>query len=128
MRASINTAWSTTDAFALVAGGRPLPDNGYLLVSLLAISVLMTIHGDVAIGAIGRALAAADAVIFDNDLFVPFAEDRIDRAAHQAIRVGAGATARRHQEVLEPQSFSHQSRFAPMRIGAGFGALIAAGA
>ena len=80
MRASINTAWSTTDAFALVACRRPLADNGYLLVSLLAISVLMPIHGDVAIGAIRRALSTADAAVFDDDLLVSFAENCIDRA------------------------------------------------
>ena len=80
MWASVNTAWSTTDTFALVAGCRPLPYNGYLLVSLLAISVLMPIHGDVAIGAIRRALSTADAVVFDDDLLVSFAEDCIDRA------------------------------------------------
>ena len=80
MRASIDTAWSTTDAFALVAGGRPLPYNGYLLVSLLAISVLMPIHGDVAIGAIRRALSTADAVVFDDDLLVSLSEDCINWA------------------------------------------------
>jgi hypothetical protein len=80
MRASINTAWSTTDAFALVAGCRPLADNGYLLVSLLAISVLMTIHRDVAIGAIRRALSTADAVVFDDDLLVSLSEDCINWA------------------------------------------------
>jgi len=80
MRASINTAGRTTDAFALVAGSRPLPYNGYLLVSLLAISVLMPIHGDVAIGAIRGALPTADAVVFDDDLLVSLSEDCIDRA------------------------------------------------
>ena len=80
MRASINTAGRTTDAFALVACRRPLADNGYLLVSLLAISVLMPIHGDVAIGAIRGALPTADAVVFDDDLLVSLAEDCIDRA------------------------------------------------
>jgi hypothetical protein len=80
MWASINTAWSTTDAFALVACRRPLADNGYLLISLLAISVLMPIHGDVPIGAIRRALSTADAMVFDDDLLVALSENCIDRA------------------------------------------------
>ena len=40
-------------------------------------------------GTIGSAQAAADAVIFDDDLEVLAAMDRIDRAARHAMRIGA---------------------------------------
>ena len=117
MRASINTAWGTTDTLALVAGRRPLSDNGYLLVPLLAVSVLMPVHGDVPIGAIRRALPTADAVVFDDDLLVPLSEDCIDRATDQAIGIGTRAAARGDQEVFEAKSFAYQTGLPFVCIG-----------
>lgn len=88
----------------------------------------MTVHRDVAVGAIGSALTATDAVIFDDDFLVPLTKNGVYGTADEAVGVCARAAAGRNEEVLEPQSFSDQASFSSVRIGAGSGALIAAGA
>ena len=56
----------------------------------------MTKHGDVAIGAVGRALPTTDAVIFDDDLFVPLSKDGVYGTTDEAIGIRARSAARRH--------------------------------
>ena len=86
-------------------------------------------HVDVAIGAVVRAQATADAVLFDLD-FETFAVamDRVDGATNQAIRIGARAAGAGHEPFVEPQPFANEPRHAAVRIGTSLGAFIAAGA
>jgi len=90
MGTSIDTSRSSADALALVASGCPLSHHRNLAVSLDAISILMPDHRDIAVGTVRCALPAADAMVFDHYFLVAFPKDRIDRTAHQAVRVGAG--------------------------------------
>src|SRR5262245_57943723 len=84
-------------------------------------------HVNVAVGAVGRAQAAADAVALDLDLLaLAVAVDRIDRAAHQAVRIGARTATAGHQPLVDPQTVANQPRDALMRVAAGLGALVAA--
>lgn len=91
MGASVDTSRSSTDALALVTSGCPLTHHRDLAVSLDAKSILMPDHRDVAVGTVCSALPAADAMIFDHYFLIAFPKDRIDRTAHQTVRVGAGS-------------------------------------
>ena len=125
MRTCINTSWSPSNALALVASCRALPYHRDLAVTLDPIPVLVTVHRDVPIRAVCRALTAAYTVILDHDLLVPLPKDRIDRTPNQTIRVRAGSTACGHQKILESQAVSNQPCFTIMSIGTCLGTLIA---
>src|SRR5687768_7572004 len=71
------------DVVAEIAHGSPAAEDR---------AVVLLVHVDVAVGAVGRTETAADAVAFDlNLLAVRLAVDGIDRAADQAVGVGATA-------------------------------------
>ena len=89
VRTRINATRRATDALALIASRRTLPYDRYLTIPFLAIAILMTVHRNVTIRTIRCTLTASNAVVFDHNLFVPFAEDGVDRTANEAIRIGA---------------------------------------
>jgi hypothetical protein len=67
-------------------------------------------------------------VAFNVDLeIISLAMNRIDRATHEAIGIGAGATRTGHEEFIEPLPIANQSRYPFMRIRAGARAFIATG-
>ena len=81
---------------------------------------------DVAVGAVVRAQAAADAPVFDDDLERVAAADRADRAADHAQRIAALAAGSGDQVFVEAQTFADQAGDAVVGIGASAYALIAA--
>jgi len=93
---------------------------------LQAISLRPRVHVDVAIRAVVRAQAAADAVALDLNLLpLPIAMDRIDRAPDQAIRIGARPARTGDEPFVDPQPLADQPRDAVMRIAARLGAFVA---
>ena len=67
-------------------------------------------HEDASIGTILRAQAAPDAVIFNHDLEVFPAMNRIDRASHHAVRVSAGPAGGGDKEIIQPSPGPEQAR------------------
>ena len=112
--AGINAPGGAADTLALITCRRLLTNDRDLDFSLDSKSILVAVHGNIAIRTIACAESTADAVILDNDLFGAFAKDRIHWAAYQAIGIGTGSATRRDQEILESQSFTYQSRLAAM--------------
>ena len=55
-------------------------------------AALVRHHENISVRAIQGAQTAADAVIFDHDLQMFAAMNRIDRTTRHAMRIGAGAT------------------------------------
>ena len=57
--------------------------NDWDLSAILnSMAIFVSIHTDIAVGAIAGAQAAADAMVFDNYFFGAFAENRVDGTAH----------------------------------------------
>jgi hypothetical protein len=86
----------------------------------------MTVHRDIAVGAVGGTLATTDAVVFDDDLFISFSENCVDWASHKAVGIGAGSATGRYEKIFESKTFADQTGFPTMSIGTGFRAFIAA--
>ena len=88
-------------------------------------------HENAAVRAIRRAQAAADAVVFDDDLLMPATMDGVHRAAGHAVRRLAGAAGRRYDEisktrpVAEQPGDRHAVRFAAVLLHAAPGAFVA---
>src|SRR5688572_28898513 len=59
------------------------------------------VHGDVAVGAVFGALAAADAVVVDDDGLAGLAVDGVDGAAHEALGVVAGSAGGGDEVLVE---------------------------
>src|SRR5262245_7502064 len=82
---------------------------------------------DVAVGAVIRAQAAADAVALNlNLLSLAVAVNRIHGAAHKAVRIGTGAATAGDEPLVDPQAVADQPRDSLVRVATGFRALIAA--
>ena len=94
MWAGVNAPWGATDTLALITCRRLLTNDRDLNFSLNSESILVTVHGNIAVRTIACTESTADAVILDNDLFGAFAKDRIHWAADQAIGIGTGAATR----------------------------------
>jgi hypothetical protein len=92
------------DISAQVAGRR--------LVRLDRRPDLDRVHVDVAVRAVARAQAAADAMVFDHDLerqvgvVARPTVNRIDRAADQAIRIKTRPTRTGDEKLIEPESLA----------------------
>ena len=67
-------------------------------------------HEDAPVGTILRAQAAPDAVIFNHDLEMFAAMNRIDRAAHHAMRIGAGPAGGGNEKIIQPSPGPEQAR------------------
>ena len=109
--------------------GAQIADHGFgaRLRLLLAVRIGHLHHVDVAVGAIGGAVAAADAPVLDHDIQRVLAADGAHRAARHAQRVHAGAATGGHQEILEAQAVAHQAGDAVVVRGhAGLDAFVAA--
>lgn len=108
------------DVVAEVAHGGPAAEDG---------AVVFLVHVDVAVGAVGRTEAAADAVAFDQDLFaIRLAVNGIDRAADQAVGVGATAAGGGDEPLVKPEAVADEAGDAAVSVGTGLGAFVAAGA
>ena len=83
---------------------------------------------DVAIRAIARAEAAADAPVFDNNFQRVPPADRSHRATDHAQGIAALAAGSGHQIFVEPHAFANQAAHAVMCVRTGAHALIATGA
>ncbi len=82
-------------------------------------------HVDIAIGAIFRTQAAADAPILDDDFQRITAADRTHRAADHAQWVETLAAGRGNQVVIKAQAFAHEARNSVVSIRAGSDACVA---
>src|SRR5260370_5740330 len=81
---------------------------------------------DVAVGAILRAEAAADAPILDDDFERISPSNRADRAADHAERVAALTATRGDEILIEAQTIADETRDAVVSVGASVDACIAA--
>ena len=88
-------------------------------------------HENISVRTIRSAQTAADAVIFDHDLQMFAAMNRIDRTTRHAMRIGAGATRNRDEIIAEAATVAQQARdrhavgFVAMLTDATFGAFVA---
>lgn len=88
-------------------------------------------HRNIAVRAVGRAESAADAVVLDHNLYgswmilARLAMDRVDRTAHKAVGIKAGAARTGDEKILEPQALADQPRDALVRVGTSPRAFIA---
>src|SRR5262249_10999305 len=88
-------------------------------------------HENISIRAIRGAQTAANAVIFDHDLEMFAAMNRIDRTTRHAVWIGAGATRNRDEIIAEAATVAQQTcdrhavRFVAMLTDATFGAFVA---
>src|SRR5262249_47404793 len=85
-------------------------------------------HADVAVGAVGFAQAATDAVAFDFDFGAFAAVNGVNGAADEAVGVFATAAGAGDEKLAEAKAVAFEARNAAVGVGAGFGAFVAAGA
>ena len=108
------------DVVAEVAHGGPAAEDG---------AFVLDVHVDVAVGTVGRAEAAADAVAFDlNLLAVGQPMDGIDWAADEAVGVGATAASRSDEPFVEAETVANEAGDAAVSVGTCLGAFVATGA
>src|SRR5229473_2641777 len=111
-----------------VAGGRLLLDDGFFAAGVLGI-VREHFEGmqvDVAVGAIARTEAAADAPVLDDHLEGIATANGPDGAADHAEGIAALAARRGDEIIFEAQAVAHQARYAVVRVGASVHASVAA--
>ena len=120
VRAGVDAAWFL-QVRAEIAGRGFLFDDGFLVSWVLGIGGenLKWMQIDVAVRAIARAEAAADAPVFDDDFERIAAADRADRAADHAERIAALAATRGDEILVEAQTVADETRDAVVCIGAG---------
>jgi hypothetical protein len=119
VRAGVNATWFF-QVRAQIARGRFLLDDSFLAAGVLWIvrEHFEWMEIDVAIRAIARAQAAADAPVLDDHFEGIAAANGADRAADHAERVAALAARRGNEVVFESQTVAYQTRYAVMRVGA----------
>src|SRR5262249_36909744 len=86
------------------------------------------VHVDIAVGAIDGALTAANAPIFDDNFLAANSANGADRTTDEAIRVKTRPAGAGHEIFVETQAFANQASYAVVRVGAGLGAFVTAGA
>jgi len=113
---------------AEIAGSGFLLDDGFFAAGIFEVvnADIERMEIDVAVGAVARAKAAADAPVFDDDFKRIAAADGADGTTDHAERVATLAARSGDQEIFEAQAVADQAGDAFVGIGAGVYAGIAA--
>src|SRR3974377_2185953 len=114
MRARVDAA-GFLQVGAKVARGGFLLDDGFFAAWIFEVvdANLEWMKIDVAVGAVARAKAAADAPIFDDDFERIAPADSADGAADHTERIAALAAGRGEQEIFEGQAAGDGAGGAP---------------
>ena len=122
----------------IAGGGLELRDHHRLIrvvgIGHLHPAALVRHHEDVAVGTIRGAQTTTDTVIFNHDLEMLAAMNRIDRAARHAMGIAAGPAGSRDEEISKATPVAQQPgdgksvRSIAMLPDATFGAFVTAGA
>ena len=127
MRARVDAA-GFLQVGAKVARGGFLLDDGFFAAWIFEVvdANLEWMKIDVAVGAVARAKAAADAPIFDDDFERIAPADSADGAADHTERIAALAAGSGDKEILEAEAVADETCDAVVGIGTGVHAGIAA--
>src|SRR5215470_14833221 len=111
VRAGVDTTW-LFQVRAKVAGSGFLLDHGFLATRTFRIvgEDFEWVQVDIAVGAITRAQAAADAPVLDDDFQRIAAANGTDGTADHAERIAALAAGRGYKIVFETQAVTNEAR------------------